>query len=320
MVKYIHLTRFLLLFGLFAGCGSKQQPVKNNMLAQFIKSQKLENYPSGSTISYYNDRFYVMGDDASSLLILDTELNVVQEIPLFTSQNGRIAKADKADIEASDWIIINGKPKLWLFSSGSLSPQRDSAFWFEPETGRTERISFEGFHQKLTKAGIAELNIEAATTVNNSLLLGSRGNTSNPQNYLVKTLASDVPGTVDLQIIHLNLPDQAGISGMFYLEEEDILLVTTSTEETDSSYDDGLIGASSLGFVYNISEKLSGDPLTPTGWINLPALHADFEGQKIESVSAHSSEAGEIIATLVSDDDKGGTRLFRLKLIRDRDQ
>ena len=284
------------------------------MLAEFLLSEELSEYPSGSTISYYNEHFYLMGDDASALLVLDRGLKAVREIPLFTGDNKRIAKAEKADIEASEWIIYDGKAKLWLFSSGSLSPQRDSAFCFDPETGTIDRHTLGGFYRQLHKAGIAELNIEAAASVKDLLVFGSRGNASNKQNYLIQTSLSSFPDASAFKLIQVNLPAGVGISGMSYLAADDILLMTTSTENTASAYDDGEIGESSLGFIYGISEKLANRSVTPEDWIELSTLHPEFKGQKIESITTQEVVRGETIATLVSDDDKGRTRLFSLRL------
>ena len=316
MTKKLSRLNYLLLSIFLISC-NPNQPEHTNMLAEFLYSRELPGYPSGSTISYFNERFYIMGDDASTLLVLNSALKVVENVPLFIGSDKRIAKDEKADIESSEWLISEDKAKLWLFSSGSLSPQRDSAFCLDPKTGVTERISLQAFYRKLKIARIKELNIEAAASVGNSLLFGSRGNASNTQNYLVKTSADSFRDGTEIKLLLLNIPTGAGVSGMSYWQQEDILLITTSEENTQSAYEDGEIGESSLGFVHNISKKLSGGPITPVDWISLSALHPDFNGQKIESVCSQQTEHGEATVTFVSDDDKGGTRLFQVKLKRE---
>jgi hypothetical protein len=40
-----------------------------------VQIKKLE-YPSASSIEFYEGKLYVMGDDATKLLVLDTDLNI----------------------------------------------------------------------------------------------------------------------------------------------------------------------------------------------------------------------------------------------------
>lgn len=285
------------------------------MIAEFAGSRELDNYPSGSTISHFENQLYLMGDDASSLIILDTGFNIQQQISFFPGDLERIKKTEKADIESSEWIIGKGKPRLWLFGSGSLSPQRDSAFCFDPQTKNIERIDLDNLYSQFRRTEIRELNIEAATRINNHLFFGSRGNLSHPQNYLIQIPADNFAEAAGLKIIPLNLPEGAGISGMSYLAEQDILLITSSIEHTSNAFDDGEIGESNLGVIYRISEKLNGGALQPDEWVRLSGIHSDFKDQKIESIcTLQETDQNETTAVLVSDDDQGGTRLFRLKL------
>lgn len=286
------------------------------MFAQFERSEELKDYPSGSTISFYQDKLYLMGDDASSLLVLDRDFKVKEEIRLFPGDAGRIKKTQKADIESSEWIVNDNKAKLWLFGSGSLSPQRDSAFRFDPETKSIERIDLSPLYTKLRQSEIRDLNIEGTAMVKNTLIFGSRGNLTNKQNHFIQTSLAGLSGNNTLpRVIPLNLPDGMGISGISYLADQDILLVTTSTENTATAFDDGEIGESCLGVIYHFSDKLSESHIGTDDWIVLSDLHPDFKGQKIESICTLEVQSdGRVSAILVSDDDKGTTRLFSLKL------
>ena len=304
----------LFFLAILIACNPDNKKASQKMKAKFVRSQVLTGYPSGSTISFYKDRLYLMGDDASSMIILDSGFTVMKTIQFFENDAGRIKKTEKADIESSEWIVTNNKAQLWLFGSGSLSPQRDSAFKFDPETQKIERVDLTSFYQDLRNTGILELNIEAAALVNDVLLFGSRGNLTNPQNYLLPTSATDFLSAGALRKILLNLPDGAGISGMSYLQKFDILLVTSSKESTATAYDDGEIGESNLAIIYNFSGKLSGPEIAPDDWIDLSTLHPYFTRQKIESICTLKAENGEVTAILVSDDDKGITRLFEIKL------
>lgn len=138
MIVIIKVSVVCMIILYILGCSNKSDKQMN---LQFISSQKLDNYPSGSTITWHNGQFYLMGDDASDLLALDALLQITNRINLFESNEFRIAKAIKADIEASAWI----NQKLVLFSSGSLSPYRDSAFRYDPEDDKITRLDLMHF-------------------------------------------------------------------------------------------------------------------------------------------------------------------------------
>ena len=307
-------TFFLLLFSALTACNPDKQRTDKNMFTEFIASQTLTEYPSGSTISYFDGHLYLMGDDASKLIILDSAFNQKREIQFFVNDEYRIQKAEKADIESSEWILKDNKAKLWLFGSGSLSPQRDSAFCFDPQTQTVDRVDLGKFYQKLHQAGIPELNIEAAATVKDRLVFGSRGNLTNKQNFLIYISANDFPEDTSPSIVPINLPDDAGISGMSYLADLDILLITASKENTATAYDDGEIGESYLGAIYNFSEKIADAAVKPDEWFTLSELHPEFAVQKVESICTLRSDESEVTAVLVSDNDQGATKLFTVRL------
>ena len=65
-----------------------------------VQIKKLD-YPSASAIEYFDEKLYVMGDDATNLLVLDTSLNIIDSIPLLSYPGKRIPKDIKPDLEAS---------------------------------------------------------------------------------------------------------------------------------------------------------------------------------------------------------------------------
>src|SRR5688572_22801634 len=91
---------------------------------QVEKVLSLNDFPSGSSVEYYNDRVYLSGDDATRLLILDTGYNRTDSISMFESERPRIPKDVKADLEASAIVTYNNEPHLLLIGSASL-PTRE---------------------------------------------------------------------------------------------------------------------------------------------------------------------------------------------------
>jgi hypothetical protein len=276
----------------------------------YIESRSADSYPSGSTISYFDDRFYVMGDDAAEILVLDETMRELDRITIFTrGESARLPKAFKADIESSLILSQNGTDSILFLGSGSVSPHRDSAFLFNPKTKAVRRMDMSAFYAQL-REHFSDLNIEAATSVGNSLLLGVRANGSHPDNYLVFANLIDDSFTIARRI-KMDLPvNDAGISGMDYDEERDILFLTLSSEATLNAYDDGLIGESFLAAVPNAKQALEETSLTVPSVYRLSDLHDELKTQKIESVSLMGRERKLL---LVADDDQGNTKFFTLE-------
>lgn len=284
--------------------------MKNDIDVKFLSTQEQANYPSGSTACYFNDRFYIMGDDASEILVLNSSLQEERRIPIFTkSKTLRIAKSDKADIEASLIIDRWGEKSILFFGSGSLNSTRDSAFLFVPGSSEITRIDYSGFYNQL-RTRFKQLNIEGATQIANHFYLGIRANSSYPDNYIAIASADILsPKLIDTILVETPVAN-IGLSGMDYYEENDILFITFSSENTSNAIDDGEIGDSYLAVVADAKVKLSNKVLAPEIFVKLTDLNAVFKLQKIESVSVLKSKR-ELL--LVADDDMGNTNLFKLK-------
>ena len=69
-----------------------------NSAAQKIKllqKTHLTDYPSASSLEFYKDKLYVIGDDAPSIWILDNHHRFLDSIRLFPSKEKRIDRMIK---------------------------------------------------------------------------------------------------------------------------------------------------------------------------------------------------------------------------------
>lgn len=282
--------------------------MKNPNPVYLDHNEKL-NYPSGSTISYLDGRFYIMGDDASDILVLNDQLKEIERIQLFTrGQNVRTPKATKADIESSVVITKEGVKSILFLGSGSLSPHRDKAFLFNPNNKKSITIDLTGFYNQL-RANLSQLNIEAATMIGDDLVLGIRANASHPENFFVLSSVDAISPAFKRKIL-INMPVKgAGISGMDYDQEHDMLFVTFSTENTSDSFLDGAIGESYLAIITDARKQFQKTEFNIPSLTKLANLSPDFSHQKIESVTL---VRGKRQLLLVADDDLGETRLFEV--------
>ncbi|MGF6848761.1 hypothetical protein QFZ51_003996 [Chitinophaga sp. W3I9] len=280
----------------------------------------LPDFPSASAVEFHDGRLYLIGDDATCIQVLDKEYQVIKSIPIPGISGKRIAKAEKADYEASALINLHGK--TYLMASGSLATEKRRQLMLLPlPDGDSAAMQFipypPDFTTQLLNSGINELNIEGAAVVNNTLLLSNRGNDTWPQNQLVLTVpgfweqASPAVNVVPFTLL-TPTPVFTGISELCYVAEKDLLLCTFSSEATANAYDDGAIGDSYIGWISNISRKLSQTTLTPDGMLNLTAADPAFKGEKIEGICLESVQDNILTLHLVSDNDAGASRLFKV--------
>ena len=282
--------------------------------------KKLDHYPSASGIEYFNNQFYVIGDDANDLLILDSNLNPTDSINLYLFMEKRIPKKLKADLEG---ITLTKDNQLLLLGSGSLYPYRNTAWLINPLTHQKDSIRLDTFYQRLILNGIKEINIEGVCTIPGSIILTSRGNKGYQKNHLIVT-SNDFWKDQFNAPVSLMLAGSAtdtflfnGVSGLAYAKQTDKLILTVSTEDTRNSMDDGAIGKSYLWIINNISSKKKWKAINPDRIIDLEETDPRFRGQKIESLCITKETKNSLYLVLAADNDNGSSTLFTMVVEKD---
>lgn len=314
----MHTSKFILaeflvsiFFIFFLACNAEQTTVEVT---------KLPEYPSGSGIEYYNNRYYLIGDDATQLLQLDQNFKVTDSIELYHSAQKRIPKNIKPDLEAITLVKENGADRLLLIGSGSLTPYRDIAWLINPGNGRADSIRLDSFYKKLMKSGIPEINIEGACNVGGTVILSNRGHKGWRVNCLFfisqefwkdsiykPMRAVNLGGNVDTAVFN-------GVSGLCYAEKNDCLILTVSTEDTKSSYEDGAIGKSYIWIIKNVLSKKDQAMISPDLVIDLESIDPRFKGQKIESACVTGETGKTIKLALAADNDDGSSTVFKISI------
>ncbi len=279
--------------------------------------KSLDQYPSASAIEYINGKLYITGDDATGILVLDTNLHIIDSIPLIDYPCKRIPKEIKPDLESSVYFQDKGTV-LFLFGSGSLTPYRNNGWWYYFETNIKDSMPLKSLYNQIKKSGIKDLNIEGACITNQYLVLSNRGNKSYPENHLVITDRnfwnndSSFQITVIPIITDSDTTSFSGISGLCYAPEKDKLIMTVSTEDTRNSFEDGAIGKSFLWIVNQITSKIHDKDIHPDRIINLEKIDSRFKGQKIESATVVRESKEQVQLVLVADNDNGSSTVFKL--------
>lgn len=295
---------------------------------RLLKTHRLEDFPSGSALAFRNGRLYVVGDDATCILILDTDFQKVDTIPLFDHPDKRIPKAGKTDFEACTLLTVDGTEQLLLVGSAATEI-RQKVCLIPFQDGMPELVirkdSFhdnKAFIRRLPGREIPEVNIEGVCTIGESLLLGNRGNLTHPTNHLIVTDPNfwQHPEEAPMKVLSMILPvrnatEPLGVSELCYLTETDVLLLTLTSESTTNAYDDGTIGDSYLGWVSHASRQLDGTTLIVDQMVNLSDVDAAFQGNKIEGICVASVSSSQALLHLVADNDAGDSRLFTLEWV-----
>ena len=305
-----HVVLLFLIIGIFS-CGS------NELLEEVIE---YPSYPSASGIEYRNKKIYIIGDDATHLLVLDSNMAYADSIILYPGNEKKIPKAVKPDLEAA---AFTNDGRLLLLGSGSASPQRNIGWFIDPDNKKADSIRLDTFYSRLQLNGIKELNIEGATAIPGSFVLSSRGSKGYPRNHLIITdknfwrKQSQAAITTILAGSNTDSSLFSGISGLAYASKSDRLLLTVSTEDTRNSIDDGAIGKSYIWIIKNISSKKRWKAINPDKIIGLESLDPKFKGQKIESVCITKETTDFLHLVLVADNDNGSSTLFRVIVQKD---
>ncbi|MGV3658094.1 MAG: DUF6929 family protein [Chitinophagaceae bacterium] len=282
---------------------------------QLLKTTYLPHYPSASTLAYHNGRLYVMGDDAVQMLVLNKDHQPIDSLRLFKGSEKRLAKEIKTDIESSAFIQKEKETFLVLFSSFS-SPTRRQVFAINVESKKVKR-NFRRFNKKPQLPRINEWNIEGAACAGGHLLFSNRANYTHRTNFLLAMPSNLKKGFQKSKpaVISIQLPPSEnviGVSGLAYIAEKDLLLLTATTEITDNAYTDGEIGDSYLGYITNLSAKLKDSTIRVEKLLNLTPVLAQPYLQKIESVAVEEVTGDKAVLHLASDNDNGESTLFKM--------
>ncbi|MBL0233001.1 MAG: hypothetical protein IPQ08_04960 [Chitinophagaceae bacterium] len=302
----VRLLLFFIISSLLISCGM------GTVLQEY---KRFPDYSSASAVEFSNGRFYIMGDDSFSLLVLDTNLNELERIPVFTGTEKRIPKPVKPDLEAMTLLPGN---KLLMIGSASLVPQRAGALVFDMATKTIDSIRLDFFFSRFAENHLGQVNIEGMTLLPSAMVLANRGHMNYPHNELVFTTPDfykkPEQAYISKMLFGVNEDSSSfqGISGLAYSNKKDLLIATISTEKVDNSYDDGEIGKSYLWLVKNMSAKTQWKAMNPDQVIDLEKIDPAFKGQKIEGVCVWKETKEFLYLLLVADNDDGGSNMFKL--------
>lgn len=280
-----------------------------------VKSyNKLHQFASGSGMAYFNNHFYIVGDDDPYLAKVDKTGEILEKWQIWDTtdvKDGRINKKVKHDFEAVSLFPYEDDTLLLIFGSGSKSPQRDVIFSFNPTSEEIDTLQGEQFFVWLKETvGLSdkEVNLEGAAYHNGFLYLLNRHNNEMyvfPESRFRCFIKHHSTEDLKLKKHHFELPvykkDTARFSGASILAEKDQILFSASIETTDNWEDDGKILGSFMGKI-DLNNLKYKKPFCEPVFIDDTTR---FEG-KIEAL--HGIKKGEELQIyFITDDDDGTT-------------
>lgn len=283
-----------------------------------IRTTVFRYFPSASAIECYNNKLCVFGDDATSLMILNSNHHIIRYLELISSKRRRLTKEEKPDIESAA-LLRRGNNTILLGISSFSTPVRNKISWTSfPLKKNLITIDYAKVKHELNSKGINEINIEGATAVGGEMILANRANTTYTTNLLINISFDKNNIAVIKKVIPVLLPEGKevkGISGLCYVPEKDMLLFTASVENTPNAYDDGPIGESFMGYVLNFKARLSKDLITPDYMVSLTKELKLKGDNKIESLAVEKISQRSCIIHLAADNDKGNSILYKIKMM-----
>lgn len=291
-----------------------------------------ESIPSGSGLEFYNDVYYLMGDDSPYLYELDGNFKLVQQYALFDTAafgSGRIPKSLKPDLECMARFTYGRDEYLLLLGSGA-SAERNRGFLVNlTDNMQVREVDLSRLYLFLKKVlkieGEGLLNVEGlAMDANYTYLMqrsfGARSNvlfrfeTDDFIDYFFLDARLPV-----VAVYYFNLPQlqyyHAGFSGAYALDGR--LFFTASVEATTNAIDDAQVLGSYIGMIDLGSLPYATDPVHPASVPIIKLSNPDgsaYLGKAESLVLGKVAGAGEYRVIVVSDDDAGHTELLELQL------
>lgn len=317
--KRMRKSLFIVAIGVFilSSCqmnDSMQINIKEKML--------LSQIPSASGVEYLNEKFWIIGDDSPWLFELDKKLNLQNRYAIFSQNkllNNILPKKDKPDFEAITSIVWDGDSALFIFGSGSKSPERDKGVLVKIKKNlKSNKYDLSKFYKLLrqkVKLSEDEFNIEAAVIYAENLILFNRG-----KNKIILLRVSDfkdyitgINEKIKIKSFSIDLPEingvRAGFSGATADLKNKRIVFTASVENTSNWIDDGERMGSFIGLIDITKLHQHYVPKTEIIKENNEVLPI-----KVESISITHSVKNKFNCIVVTDNDGGVSEIFKLEV------
>ena len=238
-----------------------------------------------SAIEHFNKTLMVIGNNATHILLLNTDHKILDSLSLFDYLDTKELKDLQSGMQATAVIKIESYNVLLILGSGQPKDYKTDV-WLLPFKSKNYSKIFQStyaipdFYKRLKKAGVASINIDGATQLGNRILLANAGTGKNP-NQLINTEFDfwNKGVTADFNLINLTLPDNSLlVSGLEYDDGNDMLIFSATPKENKNN------SAPYIGCLFEASKKIKQKEIKPDAWLNLTQLSEQLAIQSMQSV------------------------------------
>lgn len=279
------------------------------MLVDIISSKHLlttDEIPSASGIEFYNEHFYVVGDNSPYLFVLSNNLEIIERIKIFPSEELKaIPKLKKPDFEATAILNDNDVDKLLIFGSGSYEEIRNKLVVFDLNSRQiVNEYNLSAFYNWLCKHGQSDINIEGAFCFHQQVILFNRATNFALVIDWEKLIENKFEETKLCEIRIPNVENNyVGISGACLID--DTVILTGSIEKTEDWVNDGEILGSYL-------MKIPINQILEKDMIHIAQISKISNQKKIESICIMNTTKTDITAMLVVDQDNATSEFIEV--------
>ncbi len=286
------------------------------MKVELIDFKELENYPSCSGIEFYNDKIYLVGGEATNLLVMSKKWKKPGYLPLSGAEQKNAATV-KQELEAMTLLTMDKKPHLFIIGSGT-GPERNQAVLLNLKTEAPAFVDLSVFYNRIQAAGLPALNIEGIAQVYDYLALVHGGNNASPENYLIITTPDfwNNQENAPVQIVKIDFGAKGikgmAISGITYSDDHEDLFLTINIAPEAGGED----GKSWLGIIENLYRKIGREKIRMkvNQLVELPGAVPQFSGYTLGAVCIQSEKDHSMKMQLVAHNNSGKSGLFKVQL------
>ncbi|MEO5996538.1 MAG: hypothetical protein ABIN89_07410 [Chitinophagaceae bacterium] len=290
------------------------------MNIKLLDNKTLKEFSAGPGIESFEDHLYVVSDDTRCILVMNRSWKIQETINVFASDTFRIAKDSTLDFEATTIVQINKIPFILMIGSGSMEASGHNAVLMNLHTRAVEEIDLSVFYNRLKQSGFEELDIAAVTVMDDKLILCNRANKTHADNRVIITSIDFWKNQhlADILTVKIELEEKPGkilsLTGITYSYENDWLIASVSSEDSNNTIDERTLGDSYIGVIENASRKIGRKRFKINEYLNLSEVDKKFKGQQIKAVCIQADKEQRLKLHLVGGNDKGESSLFKVRL------